>query len=176
MRRAAGAAAAVLALGLSACGSSSSTSVAARVGALEIVHPFIPKPASPSVAAVYLTVRNTGDQADELVSVSTSVTANSMLMAEDTHGSVGTMTPLTALRVPAHGDAWLRPGQDHVMLESPKRSLRVGQHVNITLHFEHAGAVTVRVPVVPLLALVNDDGAGRSPTVTGSMSHMKGMS
>jgi copper(I)-binding protein len=166
----------MLALGLSACGSSPSTRVAARIGALEIVHPFLPKPASPSVAAVYLTVRNTGDEADELVSVSTPVTSDSMLMAEDAHGSAGMMTPLTDLRVPAHGDASLRPGQDHVMLESPRRSLRVGQHVKITLHFEHAGAVTVSVPVVPLSALLDDGGAGSSKGDTGSMGHMKGMS
>jgi copper(I)-binding protein len=172
------AAAAVLALALSACGSSSSSAadVVARIGALEIVHPFLPKPASASVAAVYLTVRNTGDRADELVSVSTSLTSMAMLMAEDSHGSAETMAPLNDLRVPAHGDAALRPGQDHVMLENPRAQLRVGQHVKITLRFEHAGAVTISVPVVPLTALLNDDGAGGSTGSSGSMGHMKGMS
>jgi copper(I)-binding protein len=144
--------------------------VAAHVGALEIVHPYLPDPASPSVAAVYLTVRNTGATPDRLVSVSSPAAAASMLMTEDDHGDTGTMAPLQGLAVPAHGQASLVPGADHLMLEQPSR-LRVGEHVAVTLRFRRAGTVTVEIPVVPLTAIIDNDG---SP-VTTTMGHMPGM-
>ena len=39
-----------------------SSKVAGRVGTLKVVNAFLPDPASPSVAAIYLTVENTGSQ------------------------------------------------------------------------------------------------------------------
>jgi len=62
----------------------------------------------------------------------------------------GTMGMLRELRVPAHGSASLVPGRDHLMLEQPHDALQVGQHVTVTLRFEHAGTLTISVPVVPL--------------------------
>jgi copper(I)-binding protein len=177
-----GAAAAMAAgvLAATGCGSSASgraADVVARVGSIEIVHPFLPEPASPSVAAIYLTVDNTGSTPDELVSVSTKASTSSMLMTEDEHGSAGTMAPVADLSIPAHGQASLAPGHDHVMLANPRGPLRVGQKIEIVLRFKRAGPVTVSVPVVPLTAIVNDDDA---PTTAmgnmGSMGHMKGMS
>ena len=110
--------------------------VVARVGSLEIIHPFLPAPASPSVASVYLTVRNTGSSPDRLVSVSTPMAASASLMTENANGS---MTPLVNLSVPAHGEASLVPGRQHLMLETPASSFKVGQAVAVTLHFAHAG-------------------------------------
>ena len=138
--------------GLQACGSSSSPdkAVAARVGDLEIVHPYLPDPASPAVAAIYLTVRNNGPVADQLVSVTTPSALMAMLMTETSSGSEGSMTPLPDLDVPAHGEASLSPGRNHLMLEYPRRSLTVGQSVTVVLHFARSGSVQVAVPVVPL--------------------------
>ena len=44
---------------------SESSKIAARVGPLEVIDPFLPNPASPTVAAIYLTVKNTGSRPDE---------------------------------------------------------------------------------------------------------------
>jgi copper(I)-binding protein len=159
---------------LAGCGSASTAAsggnVAARVGDLEILHPYLPDPASPSVAAVYLTVRNDGSHPDRLLTVTSTSAAHSMLMTEDDQGGTGTMAPLRGLAIPAHGEASLVPGRDHVMLEGPER-VHVGGHVSVTLRFETAGSVTVEVPVVPLSAIVGNDG---SPVTTG-MGAMGGM-
>jgi len=161
----------VVALG-AGCGSASGGAggVVARVGSLEILHPYLPDPASPSVAAVYLTVRNTGSAADRLVSVTSPLAASSMLMTEDSDGSTGTMAPLADLPIPAHGTASLLPGHDHVMLEGPA-AVKVGQDVEVTLRFARAGNVTVEVPVVPLSAIIGNDG---SPATAGP-GNMGGM-
>jgi hypothetical protein len=120
--------------------------VVGHVGPLEVVNPFLPDPASPSVAAIYLTVKNTGSKVDSLVSATSPAAPDVMLMTESAHG----MGMLKELRIPAYGQASLVPGHDHVMLELPTVTFKVGETVLVTLRFEWAGSVTVRVPVVPL--------------------------
>ncbi len=121
--------------------------VSNRVGPLTVVNPFLPQPASPDVAAIYLTVKNTGGRPDALVSVSSAAASSSMLMTENQNG---TMAMLRSLQIPAHGQASLVPGRDHLMLQQPRGTLRVGQHVLVTLRFRRAGTLTVSVPVVRL--------------------------
>lgn len=163
----------LVALG-AACGASAPATpageVVAHVGSLEIIHPFLPDPASPTVAAVYLTVRNTGPTADQLVSATSPVARTSMLMTEATGGQSEVMAPLADLVIPAHGTAALQPGHDHLMLGSPA-AMKVGEDVKVTLRFARAGAVTLDVPVVPLTAIIDNDG---TPTTTGTTT-MKGM-
>jgi copper(I)-binding protein len=128
-----------------------SVAVGTRIGSLQVLDAFLPAPASPSVAAIYLTVKNAGSRADTLVGVESPVANNTMLMTENANGSMGT---LTQLRIPAHGQASLVPGRDHVMLEQPNHVLSLGEHVLVTLHFRRAGYLTISVPVVPLSEMV----------------------
>lgn len=127
-----------------------SAAVAGRVGSLEVIDPFLPDPASPGVAAIYLTVKDTGPRADALVAATSSVAPEVMLMTENDHGSFDSMGMLRELRIPAHGQVSLAPGHDHVMLEQPTVTFTVGQRVPVTLRFERSGSVTIDVPVVPL--------------------------
>jgi periplasmic copper chaperone A len=124
--------------------------VVARLGSLEVIDPFLPDPASPAVAAIYLTVKNTGSRADALVSATSPAAPDVLLMTENAGGSFGSMGMLKELRIPAHGQASLVPGHDHVMLEQPTVRFKVGQSVLVTLRFKRAGTVTIKVPVVPL--------------------------
>jgi copper(I)-binding protein len=161
-------------------GASSASRVVARVGRLEIIDPFLPDPPSPSVAAVYVTIRNTGSTADALIEVSSPAASTSMLMTEDEQGSVGAMAMLKELRVPPHTSVSLAPGKDHAMLEDPREVFKVGETVPVTMRFVHAGSVTVHVPVVPLDRILTPSGAdgsaGADATTGGSMSNMPGMS
>ena len=123
----------------------------------------MPDPASPSVAAVYLTVRNTGSSPDALVGASSAIAASATLHTEIAQGSVEVMAPLVRLDVNPHGEASLMPGHDHVMLEGLHQALKVGQTVVVTLRFAHAGGIPVTVPVVSLDSVANN------------MAHMPGM-
>lgn len=129
--------------------------VVGRVGPLEVVDPFLPDPASPSVAAIYLTVKNVGSRADDLVAATSPAAPDVMLMTENVHGSFGSMGMLSELRIPPHGEASLVPGHDHVMLEQPTVTFTVGETVLVTLRFKWAGSVTIRVPVVPLSRILS---------------------
>lgn len=127
--------------------SHSATATGTRLGALTVVNAFLPQPPSADVAAIYLTVKNSGARADELVSVSSAAASSSMLMTENANGTMGM---LRLLRIPAHGSASLVPGRDHLMLEQPRGTLNVGQRVIVSLRFRLAGTLTISVPVVPL--------------------------
>jgi hypothetical protein len=126
--------------------------VQGHIGDLTVLNAFLPQPASPSVAAIYLTVRNSGPDPDALVGVSTNSASSSMIMTENANGTMGM---LNQLRIPAHGQASLVPGHDHVMLEQPQSTLKLGQRVTVTLRFRRAGSLTIRVPVVPLSRIVS---------------------
>jgi periplasmic copper chaperone A len=131
-----------------------SSHIAAHVGHLEVIDPFLPDPASPSVAAIYLTVKNTGSKADALVSVSSPISSDSMLMTENGQGS--SMAMLRELRIPAHGEASLKPGHDHLMLQAPRVKFKVGKTVPVTLRFQRSGSVTLEVPIVPLSRILGN--------------------
>ena len=118
-----------------------------KVGSLSVIDSFLPQPASSDVASIYLTVKNSGSRPDALISVSSAAASGSMMMTDNRNGTMGM---LRELRIPAHGKASLTPGRDHLMLEQPRHSLSVGQHVTVTLRFQHAGLLTISVPVVPL--------------------------
>jgi copper(I)-binding protein len=138
----------------------------ASIGDLTITGGYIPQPASTDVAAAYFTVTNSGSTADTITKVTTSVTSNVMAMTETDKGSVGTMTDLSTVTVPAHGSVSLTPGHAHLMLQNPTRSLKNGDKVSMTITFRHAGTLTLTLPVVPLTG----------PAVpSGNMSGMPGM-
>ncbi|MHB1446924.1 MAG: copper chaperone PCu(A)C [Acidimicrobiales bacterium] len=128
--------------------------MAARVGDIEVVDPYVPAPASPAVAAFYATFRNVGSEPDALIGASTTAAASASLHREMQDGNGGMMMPLARLVIPAHGTARLRPAHDHVMLENLRSTLLSGQTIVLQLRFQRAGTVDVTVPVVPLSTLV----------------------
>jgi periplasmic copper chaperone A len=147
------AAAAVMVAGMAAvaaaCGSASGAgSVSARQGDIEVVNPYVPAPASPSVAAMYLTVRDVGPTADTLQGGTTAVAGTTALMTE----TADSMAPLASVPVPAHGQAVLQPGHSHLMLQNLNGTLHSGQTITVDLHFAQTGTVAVRVPVIRMSA------------------------
>jgi copper(I)-binding protein len=130
----------------------------ASIGDLRLTGGYIPQPASPDVAAAYVTVDNRGAVADTVTRVTTSVTTDVMAMTETNSGSVGTMTDLSSVVIPAHGSVSLTPGHAHLMLENPTRPLKLGDTVSMTITFAKAGTVTLAMPVVPLTGPVISSG------------------
>ena len=57
------------------------------------------------------------------------------------------MTPVDSFQIPAGGEVKLQSGGDHVMLFGITREPRVGEVISLTLHFEKAGSMPVRVEV-----------------------------
>ncbi|NLU69639.1 copper chaperone PCu(A)C [Streptomyces sp. HNM0574] len=110
---------------------------------LKVSGAYMPQPIMDTMAGGFLTVRNDGDEADEL----TSVTADFAKKAE-MHETVGqTMQRVKSLPVPAHGKLKLARGGNHLMFHDLAKKPEEGEKVRITLHFEKSGPVKVTVPV-----------------------------
>lgn len=113
---------------------------------LKVTDAYVPRPASPDVAAAYFTITDSGDTGDELTGVTADVSAQAMM-----HRTSGrTMRMVDRLAVPARGRLTFAPGGYHVMLEHPARPLREGDHVRLTLRFRRSTSITVDAPVEPV--------------------------
>lgn len=97
--------------------------------------------------AAYLTVSNSGSQADRLVAAVSPVSGLTELHTHIMEGGVARMQALPAIEIPAGGRATFAPGGLHVMFLDLKEPLRDGARFPLTLRFERAGEVTVQVAV-----------------------------
>jgi hypothetical protein len=98
-------------------------------------------------SAAYLTIANPTDQADTLLRVTSPVAMVEMHQTTtDASGMTG-MSPVESIAVPAGGTVTLEPGGFHLMLMDLTKPLAVGDHVELDLVFQHAGAVTVQAEV-----------------------------
>jgi putative copper resistance protein D len=139
------------------------------VGELTITHAYIPAPATPSLAAAYFTVTNSGATPDRLLSAASTGFRRASLHRYATTGD-GTermvLVP-TGVDVPAHGRLTLTPGSYHLMLERPTAKVRNGGVERLQLRFADAGTITITVPVV---------GATGLPGTAAGVDQMPGMS
>ncbi|MBV8538585.1 MAG: copper chaperone PCu(A)C [Alphaproteobacteria bacterium] len=121
-------------------------------------------------AAAYLTVVNTGQDADRLVAASTPVAGTADVHRTTNDNGVMKMRPAGPLDVKPGTPVVLSPGGLHVMMMDLKQPLADGQDFPLTLVFEKAGKVQVSVHVqktAPAASTSHDMGS-----MGGSMGHM----
>lgn len=104
-------------------------------------------PPGTAVAAAYMTMRNESGEAIRL----TGVTAHEFEQAElhetvHENGDVR-MRALDQLTVAAESTATLEPGGRHVMLREPRRELKAGDWVTLTMEFDNGQLLEVTAPV-----------------------------
>lgn len=119
------------------------------VGAIVISHPWARAAGANTNGAAYMTLRNTGREADRLVSASTPIARTVELHTHIRDGEVMRMRPVRDIPVPAGETVHLRPGGLHVMLIGLTEPLRRGTTVPLTLRFERAGEATVQLEIQP---------------------------
>lgn len=122
----------------------------ASVGKLAISDAYVRAmlPGQP-VGGGYLTIQNSGDADDKLVSV-TSGNAGKVELHEMTmENNVMKMRELKGgIAVPAGATVKLTPNGLHVMFKQVKTPFKQGATVPVTLTFEKAGPVAVTLPVL----------------------------
>jgi copper(I)-binding protein len=123
----------------------------ASVGAIVVAHPY----ATPSLAgtttgaAYFVALENGGSVADKLVRVSTPVADHVEIhtMSVDAQG-VMRMREIDGVALAPKAKLQMRPGSGmHLMLVGLKQPLKEGATFPMTLQFEHAGSVDVKVVV-----------------------------
>ncbi|HST64489.1 MAG TPA: copper chaperone PCu(A)C [Mycobacteriales bacterium] len=118
------------------------------VGDLTVYAAYIRQPASPDVAAAYLSVRNDGSTPDRLSSAYCGAATTTTVHADSAAMVAGQVAPGTPLAVPAKSVASLSPAKGHIMLDKLTGTLKAGDTVSLLLRFDKAGQVLIDVPVI----------------------------
>lgn len=118
------------------------------LGDLQLDHPYaVPSVTGESYGKAYLRgIKNTGTQADHLLSASTPVAAlvKLYLLTPDTKGQRG--TEVERIDLPAKSETRLRHTGDYQLaLIDLKKPLKDGDRFDLTLNFERAGSKTLKV-------------------------------
>ncbi|MER5170866.1 copper chaperone PCu(A)C [Thioclava kandeliae] len=115
--------------------------------------------------AAFMTIENTSGEADRLVGVSSTIAERTELHTHqaDANGMMEMLHVPEGFAIPAHGAHALARGSDHVMFMGLTEPLEEGEHIQLTLDFEHAAPVTVDLQVTM--------GEGPTGQSHGSMSH-----
>jgi copper(I)-binding protein len=122
------------------------------VGDLTVYDAYIRQPASPDVAAAYLSVRNDGKTADRLSSAYCGAAGTTSVHADSAAMQPGDEAQSTPLQVPANATVSLTPAKGHIMLENLTGTLKAGDTVSLLLRFDKAGQVLLDVPVISITA------------------------
>lgn len=98
--------------------------------------------------AAFMMLHNHSKQDDRLIAAASDVAKRVELHTHLEEDGVMKMTKLDdGMAIPAGGMHALKRGGDHVMFMGLTRSLVHGDVIELTLTFEHAGDVTLTVPV-----------------------------
>jgi copper(I)-binding protein len=117
---------------------------------------YVRQPASPELAAVYLTIYNTTGTPDTLTTVTSGSGEESSIHTEVNSSMVENTT---GLLIPAHSSVVLKPTTGHIMIQKLYGTLAAGQSVNLELDFVHAGPILVTAPVIGIYAPVPSGAA-----------------
>lgn len=123
-----------------------------QAGSLAIQNPWSRETApGQTVGGGFMTITNKAAAEDRLVSGTSPVATQVQLHTMTMDGGVMRMRQVQGgIAVPARGRLELKPGSYHLMFMGLKRPLRQGERFPVTLRFERAGSVTVRVLVQPV--------------------------
>jgi copper(I)-binding protein len=121
-----------------------------KAGSLDISDPWSrATPKGSSVAAGYMTIKNTGSTPDRLISGSSDVASKFEVHEMKMENDVAKMRPVKGgLEIKPGETVELKPGSFHVMFVGLKKPLSAGEHFKATLVFEKAGPVSVDYDVL----------------------------
>jgi hypothetical protein len=114
-----------------------------------VIEAFARASATPAAkaGAAYVSLMNHASEADRLVSAQTPAAATAEIHMTEIVDGVMKMKEAGALEIPPMGTLEMKPGGYHIMLMGLKAPLKKGEEIEITLTFEKAGAVKVKMPV-----------------------------
>jgi periplasmic copper chaperone A len=97
--------------------------------------------------AAYMELANRGSTADRLLSCSSPIATRAELHGHMMEGGMMKMRPVKTIEVTPGEPLVLKPGGVHIMLIGLKEPLVKGKVFPLTLNFERAGSVEIKVKV-----------------------------
>lgn len=114
------------------------------VGDIEIGHPWSrPTPPTARVAGGYVTLNNTGPEADRLVDVESPDAQSAEIHRSVVENGVASMRPVEAIEITPGASVDFEAERLHFMFIEPDRPLQDGDRFPATLVFEKAGSIDV---------------------------------
>ncbi len=98
-------------------------------------------------SAAYMRIKNTGNESDRLLKASSEIAEAVEIHISEMKEGVMSMHPVENIEVPARDQVELKPGGLHVMLIGLKKDLHAGEQINLILHFEKSGDITIQAEV-----------------------------
>jgi len=137
-----------------------------KAGSLDISDPWSrATPKGASVAAGYMTIKNSGSSPDRLISGSSDVSSKFEVHVMKMENGIAKMRPVKdGLEIKPGEVVELKPGSLHVMFTGLKKPLNAGDRFKVTLVFEKAGPVNVDYDVRAM-------GAGSGGSMPGMHEH-----
>ena len=133
--------------------------VRADAEGIEVQEPFARASIGQATSGVvYLRLVNHAATPDRLTGATTAAAARADLHVTEEDGGVVKMRRLDSLEIAAGGEYAFEPGGAHIMLTGLTAPLPEGEHFLLTLQFDTAGEVTIKVPVRSIAA--GADGGG----------------
>lgn len=124
--------------------------------------------ADQTVAGAFMTITNTGAEADKLVGARSMIAEAGGTHAHVRDGSVVNMVPVGAIDIPAGHTVTLQPGGMHVMFHGLKQPLAEGGKYSLTLKFANSGEATLAVEVLNSAAMSYPGAAVMGPGMAGA--------
>jgi periplasmic copper chaperone A len=123
-----------------------------KANSIEVDQPWSPAtPRGASVAAGYMTIKNTGTEPDRLTGASTPVAGKVEVHQMTMENGIMQMRPLASgLAIKPGQTVELKPNSFHLMLENLKEPIQLGKPFKATLTFAKAGAINVNFVVEPI--------------------------
>lgn len=96
--------------------------------------------------AIYFVIQNNTRETDELTGVSSDVAEAVEMHESKMEGDVMQMHPVETVPLQAGAKTTFKPGGLHIMLIGVKQDLKIGEEIEITLHFKNSG--DIKIPVL----------------------------
>jgi copper(I)-binding protein len=133
-----------------ACLALLAAAVAAPPAALSAENAWLRATPGTDVAAVYVTLHNTGSTPLTVIGVRSPIAAEAMIHETRVNGTLSTMRPALPLHIAPGATVRLAPEGLHVMLHMLTHPLKAGEQVPFELLLEGGGTLTVSARVKPL--------------------------
>ena len=104
-------------------------------------------PPNASVMAAYLTLHNHTDKTRMINRASSPDFENVEIHRTEMRDGMAHMMPVSRIMITSQGKVSFAPGSMHIMLINPKRKLRAGDKVQITMHFMDDSTLEISAPV-----------------------------
>jgi copper(I)-binding protein len=116
-----------------------------------------------TTGTAYFSIENRSRQLETLLRVSSTVADEMTFQRTSQRDGVSRTDPVWSVDIPPGRTVKFEPNGRHVILSGLKQPLAARTQISVTLHFQHAGDVTVQLEVVPAAASGPGGNAGATP-------------